>query len=144
MICACSLTSAKRIRRLNTCARRCRSIWETRKEVRIVKAIGILGAIAVTLPSWSKPMIRALAAVVFTLMFSHAVGHAGEPEAKSPTEPLQGAWLFDEATLKHRTELGRVAHSVVTIKGDSFTLTKLMGAKNDLKGTLVFDSKDPA
>ncbi len=89
-------------------------------------------------------MTRTLAAVVFALAVTHTAGRADDPpKAKSPAEVLQGAWLFDEAALKKRSELGRVWESVLTIKGDSFALSKLMGAKGDLKGTLVFDPKDP-
>jgi uncharacterized protein (TIGR03067 family) len=36
-----------------------------------------------------------------------------------------------------------VWQSVVTVKDDSFALSKLLGAKGDLKGTLVFDPADP-
>jgi hypothetical protein len=35
-----------------------------------------------------------------------------------------------------------VWESVVTVTGDGLALTKLMGAKGDLKGTLSFDPKD--
>lgn len=63
--------------------------------------------------------------------------------ADTPAATLRGAWLFDSAALKQRSELGRVWESVVTIEGDAFALSKLMGARADLKGTLAFDPKDP-
>jgi uncharacterized protein (TIGR03067 family) len=90
-------------------------------------------------------MTRTLTAALCALALTHAVGRAEEnpPKAKSPAEQLQGTWLFDEAALKKRSELNRVWESVVTVSGDSFTLSKLMRAKTDLKGTLIFDPKDP-
>ncbi len=61
----------------------------------------------------------------------------------APADALQGTWLFDAAALKKHSELGRVWESVVTVKGDAFALSQLMGSKNDLKGTLVFDPANP-
>ena len=89
-------------------------------------------------------MSKTLAAVVFVLALAQ-VGRAADdaPKAKAPTESLQGTWLFDEAALKKRSELNRVRESVVTIKGDTFTVSKLMGTKADLKGTLTFDPAKP-
>ena len=89
-------------------------------------------------------MLRALTIALLTFSLSPALRAEDAPKAKSPTEPLQGTWLFDEATLQKRSQLGRVNESVITVSGDSFTLTKMMGAKADLKGTLVFDPKDPS
>jgi uncharacterized protein (TIGR03067 family) len=85
-------------------------------------------------------MSRVLTLAVFVTLTTLPV-RAEEP--KAPAEQLRGTWLFDEAQLKKRTELPRVWESIVTVSGDSFALTKLMGAKNDLKGTLIFDPKNP-
>jgi uncharacterized protein (TIGR03067 family) len=81
-------------------------------------------------------------AVLFAFAFTSAL-RAEDPKGKPPAEQFQGTWLFDEATLKNRSELGRVWESTVTVNGDSFALSKLMGAKAEVKGTLVFDPKDP-
>ncbi|QJX00452.1 redoxin family protein [Frigoriglobus tundricola] len=90
-------------------------------------------------------MARMLATVVTVLALAHAPGRSADdvPRAKSPTDPMQGPWLFDEAVLKKRSELGRVRESVVSITGDTFTLSRLMGTKADLKGTLAFDAEKP-
>ncbi|MBP3960620.1 redoxin domain-containing protein [Gemmata sp. G18] len=90
-------------------------------------------------------MLRALAiALVVALAPSAALAEEPKPKAAAnPTEQLQGTWLFDEAMHKKRSELGRVWDSVVTVKGDAFTLSQLMGCKADLKGALVFDPADP-
>lgn len=68
------------------------------------------------------------------------------PAARAADTPMpkgiEGVWLFDAAALK-QTELPRVWESVVTIGADGFGLSKPMGAKGDLKGTLSFDAKDP-
>ncbi|AMV26997.1 Thiol-disulfide oxidoreductase ResA [Gemmata sp. SH-PL17] len=90
-------------------------------------------------------MLRALA-IALVVGITPRASFAEEPKPKataSLTEQLQGTWLFDEAMHKKRSELGRVRDSVVTVKGDSFALSQLMGCKNDLKGTLVFDATDP-
>jgi RNA polymerase sigma factor (sigma-70 family) len=47
---------------------------------------------------------------------------------------LQGTWLFDSVTEIRISGLGRVWNSVVTVKGDTFTLTGFMGSANTLKG----------
>lgn len=84
-------------------------------------------------------MKRTIAAVLFALALAN-VTRADPPKA---ADQLQGTWLFDEAALKKRSELGRVWESVVTVTGDTFAMSKLMGAKGDVKGALVFDPKDP-
>jgi thiol-disulfide isomerase/thioredoxin len=56
---------------------------------------------------------------------------------------LDGPWLFDECTSGKSDDLPRVWESVVTVKGDRFTLTKLMGHPKDLTGRLAFDPADP-
>jgi uncharacterized protein (TIGR03067 family) len=87
-------------------------------------------------------MSRTCAAVLFVLALAPVTAGAADG-APEPGDRLRGVWLFDDAQLKQRCELGRVRESVVTVAGDSFTLTKLMGAKTDLKGTLAFDPSDP-
>lgn len=88
-------------------------------------------------------MFRAVATGLLFLSLTHSVARAADAPKAKPAELVQGTWLFDEATLKKRSELGRVWASVVTIKGDTFTLTKLMGSKNDLKGTFALDPANP-
>ncbi len=89
-------------------------------------------------------MTRTFALALFAVLAAPALAPAEDaPKPKSPAEPLQGTWLFDAAALKKRSELGRVWESVVTVKGDAFALSQLMGSKNDLKGTLVFDPANP-
>ncbi len=85
-------------------------------------------------------MLRILSIVVFLAVVSPAVS-AGVP--KSPAKQFQGIWLFDKAAFRKRSELGRVWKSVVSVNGDSFTLSNLMGSKTTLKGTLVFDAARP-
>ena len=85
-------------------------------------------------------MYRLLALAVFSALAAPSVR---ADERKSPAEHLQGTWLFDEAVIQKRSELGRVAEAVVTVSGDSFALSKPMGAKAELKGTLAFDPKNP-
>ena len=86
-------------------------------------------------------MSRLLAAALFVALVASGARADDAPRPKSPAG-LQGTWLFDAATLKGRSDLGRVWDSVVTVSADGFALTKLMGAKGDLKGTLNFDPKD--
>ncbi len=90
-------------------------------------------------------MLRTLPAVLVLVALTSVARSADDtPKTKSPADQMQGTWLFDEAELKKRSELPRVWESVVTVKGDMFAMTKLMGAKADAKGTLVFDPKDPS
>jgi uncharacterized protein (TIGR03067 family) len=78
-------------------------------------------------------------------MVTAAPGRSADdpPKAKSPAERLQGTWLFDDARLGKWNQLHHVEESIVTVAGESFTLSKFLGAKSDLKGTLVFDASDP-
>jgi uncharacterized protein (TIGR03067 family) len=89
-----------------------------------------------------EPMLRILAAVLSALTLCHATSADDAPKAKSPADQWQGTWLFDEAALKYRSELPRVWESVVTVRGDSFAMSKPMRTKGELKGTLLFDPKD--
>lgn len=62
-----------------------------------------------------------------------------QPAAKNALDQLAGKWVFDEATLGKINQTGRVWSSIITIRGDAFTLSKLMDSKRDLKGTIVLD-----
>lgn len=57
---------------------------------------------------------------------------------------LDGTWLFDECVTAKHDDTVRFWESVVTVKGDRFTLTKLMGNPKPLTGRLVFDPADPS
>jgi len=83
-------------------------------------------------------------AVVFVFALTHPGRSADDaPKAQSPAGALQGTWLFDEAKFKKWSELGRVRDSIVTVKGDTFVVSRLMGTRADLKGTLAFDPAKP-
>jgi uncharacterized protein (TIGR03067 family) len=85
-------------------------------------------------------MLRLVSFVVFAAL---AAPTARAEEPKSPQEALRGVWLFEEAQLKKRSELGRVWESVLTISGDGFALSQLMGSRRDLTGKVALDPKDP-
>jgi thiol-disulfide isomerase/thioredoxin len=55
---------------------------------------------------------------------------------------LDGTWLFDECVTGKHSDLGRFWESVVTVRGERFTLTRLMWNPKPLTGRLVFDPAD--
>lgn len=72
-----------------------------------------------------------------------ATGFAPATEPKFAPPKLDGLWLFDSARTGKSNDLMRVWESIVTVSGDRFALTKLMGHDKDLKGRLAFDPVDP-
>ena len=90
-------------------------------------------------------MIRLFSTALLACLVVHVTNGEPQPPAKTmpDIERFQGTWLFDEATLKKNSELLRVWESVVTVKGDTFTLTKVMGTKNGPEGHLNLRSEEP-
>ena len=67
---------------------------------------------------------------------------AADPQPVQTPAKQDGTWLFDAAKLGKNDSLDRVWSSAVTIKGDRFELTKLMGHPKNLTGKIVFDPTD--
>ena len=75
----------------------------------------------------------------FLLLVAAQTVIAADPQ---PTVKLDGTWLFDAAKFGKQDSLNRVWASVVTINGDRFELSKLMGHSKNLTGKIVFDPTD--
>jgi uncharacterized protein (TIGR03067 family) len=84
-----------------------------------------------------------LTSSLLAFLFTVHVPAQQPPAAKTDAERFAGAWVFDEAELGKVGQLGRVWSSVVTVGGDSFTLSKFLGSTKDLKATFAFVPNDP-
>lgn len=76
------------------------------------------------------------AAFVALVVFSPAVAAA---PPKTDAEELAGVWLFDGCRMGAQSNLGMVWTSVVTITGDTFSITKVYDADKPLAGKLAVD-----
>lgn len=68
---------------------------------------------------------------------------ASAPARAADRPNLDGTWLFDVCVTATHDDTVRFWQSVVTVKGDRFTLTKLMWNPKPLTGRLAFDPTDP-
>src|SRR4051812_37365570 len=84
--------------------------------------------------NWAKATLAA--AAVLTL---GPAAPAAEPADDAGR--LAGTWLFDAASVRAMSELPRFWTSTLTVTGDSFALSKLMGVSKDLKGRITLDPK---
>ena len=78
---------------------------------------------------------------IAVLLLAATAGRADEPRpaAKTDAEKLQGVWLFDGYRLGEGSNLGLVWTSVVTIKGDTFSITKVYDAAKPFSGKFTLD-----
>ena len=63
-----------------------------------------------------------------------------KPAEKTDAEKLQGVWLFDGYRMNTQSNLSTVWTSVVTVTGNTFSITKVYDSDKPFTGKLTLDS----